>query len=181
MDPETSRTGDLPDRDQCIAMLRQAGCSEDVVAHCIAVSVVAARIARRLGAATSLVQAGALLHDIGRSRSHAIDHAVVGAEIASELGLPEAVVRVVERHIGAGITKEQARLLGLPERDFVPETLEEKIVAHADNLVAGNERVSVREAVASLTRRGLADVASGVMRLHVELSTLAKMDIDRIV
>ena len=180
MDPETSRTGDLPDRDECIAMLRRAGCSEDVVAHCVAVSALATRIARRLGAAARLVQAGALLHDIGRSRSHAIDHAVVGAEIASELGLPEAVGRIIERHIGAGITKEQAQLLGLPERDFVPETLEEKIVAHADNLVAGDERVSVQEAVAGLTRRGLADVAAGVMRLHVELSTLAKMDIDRI-
>ncbi|HIH01804.1 TPA: HDIG domain-containing protein [Thermoplasmata archaeon] len=162
-------------------MLRHAGCSEAVVAHCIAVSEVATRMAKRLGATVSLVQTGALLHDIGRSRSHAIDHAVVGAEVAAELGLPEAVVLIIERHIGAGIAKDQAARLGLPVRDYVPETLEEKIVAHADNLIAGGKRVTLQETVADLTRRGLTEVAAGVMRLHAELSTMAGVDVDRIV
>ena len=181
MGQEKLRDSDLPSRDDCIALLKSAGCSGDVVAHCIAVSEVAARIAEHLGASLSLVQAGSLLHDIGRSRSHAIDHAVVGAELAAELGLPEAVVRIVERHIGAGITEGQAARLGLPVRDYVPETLEEKIVAHADNLVAGVNRVPVQETVATLRRRGLSDVATGVMRLHAELSSLAGTDVDRIV
>jgi tRNA (cytidine56-2'-O)-methyltransferase len=175
------RTDRLPDRGECLAILRGAGCSEDVVSHCVAVSEVAVRIARRCDAVVELVEAGALLHDIGRSRSHAIDHAVRGAELARELGLPDAVVLIIERHIGAGIPKDQAVQLGLPARDFVPETIEEKIVAHADNLIAGGRRVTVQETVANLTRKGLTDAAERMKKMHSELSEAAGIDIDSVV
>ena len=51
---------------------------------------------------------GALLHDIGRSKTHGIGHAVAGARIALENGLDEKLVKIIERHIGAGIPKEEA-------------------------------------------------------------------------
>jgi uncharacterized protein len=120
-------------------ILAQAGCSPGVIAHCAAVAQLAAEIA---GAVTvpfdqELVRLGGMLHDIGRSRTHGIDHAVVGGEIGRALGFDDRIVRIIERHIGAGITAAEAERLGLPKRDYLPLTVEEKIVSYADNLVSG--------------------------------------------
>ena len=90
-----------------------------------------------------LVKTGALLHDIGRSKTNGIDHAVVGAEMLKEMGFSDAVADIALRHIGAGIPKEEAIQLGLPPQDYFPLTLEEKIVAHADNLVHWDREVDL--------------------------------------
>jgi len=84
-----------------------------------------------------------MLHDIGRSRSHTVAHAQEGAAILRGLGMREDVVRVVERHIGAGLTANECSLLGLLPRTCVPQSLEEQIVANADNLVHGQTEGSV--------------------------------------
>jgi len=159
-------------------MLRESGCEEDVISHCVAVSQLAVRIAKRCSADVSLVEAGALLHDIGRSKTHGILHAVEGARIAKEKGLPPQLVRVIERHIGGGIPKEEAEPLGLPGRDFLPETLEEAIVAHADNLVEGTKRTTVEVAVSSLVRIGLHAPAMRILSLHRSLSERCGLDLD---
>jgi len=83
---------------------------------------------------------------MGRSRTHGIGHGVVGGEIIRGLGLPEAVAKVAERHVGAGLTAEEAAGFGLPRRNFVPITLEEKIVCYADKLVAGGRVIGFDEA-----------------------------------
>jgi len=168
----------LPGWDDCIELLRRSGCDEGVVKHSIAVCDLAMRFARKCGADPGLVEAGALLHDIGRCRSHGVDHAVRGAEIAAELDLPPQLGRIIERHIGAGITKAEAKALGLPVRDYMPQTLEEKIVAHADNLIAGTKRTTVKEAVAWLVRQGYHDSALRVLKLHEELSAKCGMNLD---
>lgn len=170
----------VPDRDACLQMLRESGCDEGVVRHCAAVSQLAVRIAKRCSADMAVVEAGALLHDIGRSKTHGISHAIEGARIAEESGLPAQVVRIIERHIGGGIAREDARALGLPDRDYVPETLEEAIVAHADNLLEGTKRITVEESVASLVRVGLHGPAMRVLELHKKLSEVCGMDIDEI-
>ena len=85
----------------------------------------------------ALVEAGALLHDLGRSVTHGIGHGAVGGELARGRGLPLAVVRIIERHVGAGIPADEARELGLPEGVYVPESLEEKLVCYADKLAEG--------------------------------------------
>ena len=121
-----------------------------------------------------------MLHDIGRCRTHSIRHAVEGAAIARGLGLPEEVVNIIERHIGGGISQEEAGSLGLPSRDYLPETLEEKIVAHADNLIEGTVKVSVKAAVAEFTRRGLGEATKRVTALHEELSSIARKDLDEV-
>jgi uncharacterized protein len=90
-----------------------------------------------------LVKKGALLHDIGRCMTDGIYHAVVGAEILKSEGYPLELIRIVERHIGAGIPKEEAIEMGLPPKDFMPHTIEEKIVAHADNLLHGDQEVDI--------------------------------------
>jgi len=171
----------LPSREEALQLLRECGCSETVVAHCVAVSELAVKIARRCRADVELVEIGGLLHDLGRCKSHSITHAVEGAKVAKEKGLPRKVVDIIEKHIGAGITKEEARHLGLPERDYIPLTLEEKIVAHADNLMWGTKRTGVKEAAGNLVRQGLHEQARRILKLHEELSGKCGMDIDRIV
>ena len=97
-----------------------------------------------------LVSAGAMLHDIGILQCHApailcegsrpyIAHGVIGAEMLRDYGRshgidPEPFARICERHTGAGLTAREIRLQGLPlpERDFLPETPEERLVCLAD-------------------------------------------------
>ncbi len=169
-----------PTRDECLSLLRREGCPERVIAHCEVVAALAVKIAKRCGADVELVEAGAILHDIGRCRTHSIRHAVEGAQVASEMGLPPEVVSIIERHIGAGLTKSDARQLGLPEKDYVPETLEEKVVAQADNLISDHGRVNLAEAIADVARRVSPEAAGRIRALHEELSRACGMDLDDI-
>lgn len=180
MSGEKGRKGELPGREECLRLLSDNGCDDSVVRHCIAVCDLAVKIARKCRADVDLVEAGALLHDIGRCRSHGIDHAVLGAELADEMGLQKPIVKIVERHIGAGIPRGEARDLGLPSKDYIPETLEEKIVAQADNLIASASRQSVKQAVSQFVREGKYDAARRVLGLHEELSRLCGMNLDDI-
>ncbi len=172
------RNAKLPSRDECLALLREYGCNERVIAHCKAVSELAVKFARRCGADVRLVEIGGLLHDLGRCKAHTIVHAVEGAKIARERRLPKELVDIIERHIGAGITSDEARKLGLPEKDYVPVTLEEKIVSHSDNLLAGTKRTTVKEAVGYLVREGHAEAARRILELHKELSSRCGVDLD---
>jgi uncharacterized protein len=121
-----------------------------------------------------LVEAGALLHDIGRSRTHDVDHALVGAEIAREMGLPEDLMNIIEVHIGAGIPADEAVELGLPEMHFFAETLEEKIVAYADKLIMGRREVPFETTVDSFALKLGEDHPSidRLWTLHNEMSGL---------
>lgn len=130
-------------------VLVQAGCSPGVVAHCRAVSRTAAEIAeqvKRVAVDRELVRLGGLFHDIGRSRSRDIHHALEGVKIGRELGFPDRLLSIIERHIGAGITAAEAVRLGLPEKDYLPITPEEKIVSYADNLTKGASAMPFEEA-----------------------------------
>jgi len=57
---------------------------------------------------------------------------------------------LIERHVGAGLTLEEARSFGLPERSYMPETLEEKILAAVDNLASGDELITKEEFIRTL-------------------------------
>ena len=127
------------------AFLARAGCSPQVIAHCKAVQAVALEYATDPLVDKGLVAAGALLHDIGRGQTHALAHAAVGAAYCRACGVPEEIACIVERHIGAGLTADECALLRLIPRDCVPQTLEEKIVAHADNLVKGTRTITIEE------------------------------------
>ena len=127
-----------------LELLKKENTPENVIEHCEAVCSKAMKIASNFeNADCELICKGALLHDIGRSKTHDITHAIEGVKIAKKYGYDEDVLNIIERHIGAGITENEARMLGLPEKSYVPETLEEKIVAHADNLVSGTKEVDV--------------------------------------
>jgi uncharacterized protein len=131
-------------------VLIAAGCSPGVVAHCLAVSRTAGILAeqmKRISIDRELVRLGGLFHDIGRSRSHDIHHALEGVKIGREIGFPEQLLSIIERHIGAGITASEAERLGLPKKDYLPLTPEEKIVSYADNLTKGTDAMHFNDAV----------------------------------
>ena len=178
---------ELPTVEMCLSILAEENVPNNVIEHCMAVEDLAMNIARRITSneeILELVSRGALLHDIGRSRTHGVDHAVVGAEILRMRGLDERICLIVERHLGAGIPESEAVKLGLPERDMVPETLAEKIVCHADNLLDEEDHVMVRRTLAqeveTARKKGLDSMADGMLRMHRELSELAGIDIDEI-
>jgi uncharacterized protein (TIGR00295 family) len=173
---------DRPTPEKSIQILKDAGCDDDVVTHCQVVSDLAVRIAERIeGANVELVRIGGLLHDLGRARTHELPHFIEGARLASELGLPEEVRLIIERHVGAGIVAEEAKENGLPERDYIPETLEQKIVAHADNMVDYHKPVPVSNVLQKLERQGKLDAVERIKKLHSELSKLAGIDLDELV
>ena len=155
-------------------VLIDAGCSPGVVAHCRAVSRTAVSLADRITRVAvdrELVRLGALLHDIGRSRSHDIHHALAGVQIGRELGFSQQILSIIERHIGAGITAAEAERLGLPKRDYLPVTVEEKLVSYADNLTKGAAPMSLDDAVARF-RSVLGDGHEGIellLRQHEEI------------
>lgn len=90
------------------------------------------------------VEEAAMLHDIGiifveapkifcRGDHKYIEHGYLGAELLRQEGYPKHAL-VAERHTGTGITLEQVirEEIPIPERDYCPQTLEEKIVCYAD-------------------------------------------------
>lgn len=148
----------LPSRQAAIKLLKQSGCSPRVIQHCKTVAKLAVKIAKTLQKRgykvdVRLVEIGALLHDIGRSKTHSVDHAFVGARIAEESFLPEPVIRIIERHVGAGIPPEEAEKLGWPKKSYMPQTLEERIVNYADKLIEGTHKVSMKQTIANFSRK----------------------------
>ena len=127
-----------------LKLLEKENTPENVIEHCKAVYKKALKIASNFDEVDlDLIKKGALLHDIGRSKTHGLTHAVEGVKIAEKYGYNQDVLNIIERHIGAGITEEEALKLGLPKKSYVPQSLEEKIVAHADNLVSGSKEVNL--------------------------------------
>lgn len=137
-----------------LKILKQEETPENVIEHSEAVYKKAMVIAANFkNADKDLIKKGALLHDIGRSKTHGISHAVEGAKIVKQYGYPEEVQNIVERHIGAGITEEESVKLGLPKKSYIPQTIEEKIVAHADNLLSGTKDVDIDFDIAKWKRK----------------------------
>ncbi|MDW5561770.1 MAG: HDIG domain-containing protein [Methanomassiliicoccus sp.] len=170
----------VPNEQECIEILRSQGTPDRVIKHVCTVTRLAVAIARRCGADIDLVRAGGLLHDVGRSRTHGIRHGVEGEAIARSLALPEPLVLIIRKHIGAGIIPEEARVLGLPELDYIPSTLEEKIVCHADNLVGDADYMTSRAAFEDFVRKGLRESGERMLAMHRELSAVCGTDVDTI-
>jgi uncharacterized protein len=170
----------LTTRAEAIKLLEEAGCAPNVIEHCKEVSALALEIANNAKAAGNdvnpeLVEVGALLHDFGRCRTHEISHAVEGFKLAKARGVESEVSEIIKRHIGAGISKEEARELGLPEDDYFPRSLEEKIVTHADNLVKGTMRITIEERIALMRKNKVPEkVIQRVKKLAEEVEELSR-------
>jgi len=168
----------VPGTEACLRMLEEAGCEPGVVEHCQQVAELAVALAGLAGARVPLVRAGALLHDIGRSVTHDLGHIPEGERIAKQLGLADEVVSIIGRHVGSGVTAEEAETIGLPPKDYTPLTLEEKLVNHADSLIVGGKKVGIAELETRLQYLGLPQVARKARALHEELGAACGVDLD---
>jgi len=163
-------------RKEIITLLKNTGLPENIVNHVLAVEKLSLKTASlilntnpELKLDLELISKGALLHDIGRSVTHKITHAIEGKKLAEKFCKDKRVLDIIENHIGAGITKEEAELLGLPPKDYVPLTLEEKIVANADNLLSGDKKTGILRLYNKLLNQGNIAPANRVLKLYDEI------------
>ena len=170
-----------PNDSECIRLLTEAGCKRRVIVHCCTVWTMAEAMARRIDCDIDLLRAGAFLHDIGRSVDHSIMHAVIGASIAADLGLPREIVEIIRKHVGAGLDEQDVIEMGLPKGNYIPDTIEQKIVCHADNMVSDNKFVPHTYSVDRLMHKGSVRGARRIADLHKELSKLYGEDLDSLV
>ncbi len=170
----------IPDDDGCLMLLKKYGADERLIRHVMAVHDLAIKIAERCSADKMLVSAGSLLHDIGRTKTNGIMHAYEGYVILQNENIDDRIARIVVKHIGAGISKSDAKKLGLPPIDYMPETLEEKIVAQADNLISGSTKIKLSAVIEVYRKKGLEEAAENIARLHSELSAIAGIDLDEL-
>jgi uncharacterized protein len=142
-----------------MALHAKYGSDRRIVEHCktvarASVALTDALAARGRAIDAKAVLAGALLHDIGRSRTNEVDHGYVGARILEDEGVDRAVVEIVRRHVGAGISHEEAVKLGFPEGDYIPRTLEERVVCFSDKMVSSDRVRPFEEEVKRFVRKG---------------------------
>jgi uncharacterized protein len=166
----------LPSREQAIQLLCENNCPPVVIRHCEAVADLALEIATKLQSKglkinLDLVQAGALLHDIGRSKTHNVNHGIVGSQIVKSADLPESLSNIIKRHVGGGITKEEATQFGWPKDNYIPQSLEEKVVSYSDKLIDREERVPIDLEIQRLSV-GHKEAAERVRKLHEEITNL---------
>ncbi len=145
------------------------------VPHVILVTAKALRIARHLklsDKSIEFIEVAGMLHDIGIVRVSDteigcngdlpyVSHGVEGRKILESEGLPVEIALVAERHTGVGISREDIRRqnLPLPDRDLLPETVEEQIIAYADKFFTKDpsrlwEEKTIEQARGSLAKFG---------------------------
>lgn len=140
----------IPTREIALNLLELAELNRNIINHSIAVAEKALEIAQilknnKVTVDIQLVEIGALLHDIGRSRIHGWQHAIAGGDIIRENGYSAKLARIAETHILGGLSEKDCQILGLPVNRYLPETIEEKIVCYADKLTKGSVYISVEE------------------------------------
>ena len=124
-------------QDSDLEILRNTGMSEEDIAHSTKVAQKALEIAARIKKPLDmeLIGRGALFHDLGKARTHAMEHGMIGAEVGASLGLSKEITDIMEKHIRGGLTPAEAEELGLPVKDYTLYRLEERIIIYADRLV----------------------------------------------
>lgn len=142
-----------------------------------------------------LVFAGAMLHDIGIIACDApgilctgsepyIAHGVIGArmlrEYAAAHGLDlEAFAAICEHHTGSGITVSEVRAqqLPIPEKDYLPLSLEEKAICLADKFFSKSGEM--REKSPEKARASLQKFGSGAVGRFDALCRLFRLPVSR--
>lgn len=115
------------------------------------------------------IKEAAMLHDIGIFLTDAggiecygdkpyICHGYLGAELLRKEGYPKHAL-VCERHTGTGLTKEMVKNFnaGLPIRDMLPLSIEEKVICYADKFFSKTKldrEKTLEEVEKSLSRYG---------------------------
>ncbi len=155
--------------------------------HCESVAALALEIAHRkqLCLSDELVASAAMLHDIGIFLTNApaihcfgshpyICHGLLGAELLRREGMDEVFARVAELHTGSGLSAGEiiSQNLPLPHRDFLPETLLERLICYADKFYSksGDMKRKPLEKIRMQMERFGADSLKRFDALHKEFS-----------
>lgn len=96
----------------------------------------------------------AMLHDMGIYKTHApkihcygeypyICHGYLGADLMRKEGYPKHAL-VCERHTGSGLTKQDIKGIPVPQRDMLPESMEEKLVCFADKFFSKSKLHTIK-------------------------------------
>lgn len=130
------------------------------------------------------IEEAALLHDIGifycdapaifcHGNEPYIKHTILGREILEKEGLPRHAL-VCERHTGMGLTAEEVvqQNLPLPVRDYLPISLEEKIICMADRFFIKIPQQLYQELSVAQVRQKLAKYGPGVLQRWEEMCRL---------
>jgi uncharacterized protein len=157
-----------------------------VTAKAIALARLYSKNHRKAKIDVEFIEEAAMLHDIGIFRCHSpeilcvgsepyIRHGIIGRKILEDEGHPRHAL-VCERHTGVGLTREDVieQDLPLPERDFMPLSIEEKIICLADKFYSKNpERLfkekSFRKIEKALKKRG-SHIARRFEKLYEEIT-----------
>ena len=144
-------------RDEATALLAKYGGSATWTQHCLAVAEAAAAVGLALTPYRSVdldtLWSVALLHDIGRYKSHdPIAHGVEGYTLLTQLGHHGAAF-VCASHVLFGLNASEALEVGLPAQDFIARTDEERIVPLVDYLVEGEQATTLDHRFSSLRQR----------------------------
>jgi ribonuclease Y len=96
---------------------------QNVLAHSVEVSILAATIAHELGADVNVSKTAALLHDMGKAIDQEVEgpHAIIGGEIARRFGKSPKIIHAMVAHHAT---------------EAEPQTLEAAIVQAADAISA---------------------------------------------
>lgn len=140
------------------------------IKHCrqVADKALAIAHAKGLELTDDEIVTGAMLHDIGIFLTDAPDidchgelpylcHGIAGAELLRNEGFDEKYARIAERHTGAGITADEIKASGLPipVKDYLPETLLEKLICYADKFFSKSgtmEEKPLERVIASMSK-----------------------------
>lgn len=131
--------------------MRSLGIPRNILQHTSAVSQLTTRIGKSIQQVPvdlEVVEIGAILHDVGRCKTHGLEHAMAGGEILRAEGFDARLARIAETHVLGGLTKADTIQAGLPPRyqhDYLPTTVEEKIVCYADKRYSGRRKVTIQQ------------------------------------
>lgn len=143
--------------DNALTLVQQYGGDAAWTRHCLAVSRVAEQVGRVLAEHHPIdrefLRVAGLVHDIGRYRTHdPVQHGVEGYRLLTSLGHHREGFICVS-HVQCGLSAAEAAAAGLPEQDFLPRTLEERLIPVFDSMVELDRPTTVQERFASLARR----------------------------
>ena len=136
---ETGVAGLHPELVKMLGSLKfRTSYGQNVLAHVVETSHLAAMIAAELKADVKSAKMGALLHDIGKAVTHEVGgaHAIIGAEYARKYGVPENVCNMIAAHHG----------------EVEPKSIEAVLVTAAD-AVSGARPGARRESLEQYLKR----------------------------
>lgn len=168
----------IPGRDECLSLLDKYGADERLKKHSIMCSRMSLKMAEGCQLDKRLLEAGALLHDIGRTVTPDIFHGVEGYRILKGEGYDETIARFCSTHVGAGLLRSTARKLKLPDMDYIPRTMEEKVVCNSDTLLKGDRVVELREIIEDYKKKELQSEVPRLKKLNSFLMKKCSYTVD---